>query len=104
MGPVGDDKSYRLLALSVLCSVKFFMGCLVRSHSQIRARLVVHSPLFLQMFVSRLYKSLGDYDVLHGVFSRQIGTKPITREALEAEERRDYFEALRLYKEVSSCL
>ena len=52
-------------------------------------------------YLCRLYKSLGDYDVLHGVFSRQIGTKPITREALEAEERRDYFEALRLYKEVS---
>ena len=54
----------------------------------------------LVLYLCRLYKSLGDYDVLHGVFSRQIGTKPITREALEAEERRDYFEALRLYKEV----
>ena len=63
--------------------------------------MVVHWLFSLQMFLSRLYKSLGDYDVLHGVFSRQIGTKPITREALEAEERRDYFEALRLYKEVS---
>ena len=54
----------------------------------------------LVLYLCRLYKSLGDYDVLHGVFSRQIGTKPITQEALEAEERRDYFEALRLYKEV----
>ena len=54
----------------------------------------------LVLYLCRLYKSLGDYDVLHGVFSRQIGTKPITREALEAEERRDYFEALQLYKEV----
>ena len=55
-------------------------------------------------YLCRLYKSLGDYDVLHGVFSRQIGTKSITQEALEAEERRDYFEALRLYKEVICSL
>ena len=62
------------------------------------------SAVFSYVFVyylCRLYKLLGDYDVLHGVFSRQIGTKSITRKALEAEERRDYFEALRLYKEVS---
>lgn len=49
----------------------------------------------------RLYKSLGDYDVLHGIFkSSHVGTQGITREALEAEERVDYMEALRLYKDV----
>lgn len=49
----------------------------------------------------RLYKSLGDYDVLHGIFkSSHVGTQVITREALEAEERVDYMEALRLYKDV----
>jgi len=63
---------------------------------------VLHGSSFCScaIFICRLYKSLGDYDVLRGVFSQQIGTKPITREALEAEERGDYLEALRLYKEV----
>ncbi len=52
----------------------------------------------------RLYKSLGDYDVLRGIFkSTHVGTKGNTREALEAEERADYMEALRLYKEVCVC-
>ena len=48
----------------------------------------------------RLYKSLGDFDSLCGIFSSQIGTKAITSDALEAEERGDYQRALQLYKEV----
>ena len=52
--------------------------------------------------VYRLYKSLGDFDSLCGIFSSQIGTKAVTSDALEAEERGDYIRALQLYKEV--CL
>ena len=48
----------------------------------------------------RLYKSLGDFDSICGIFSSQIGTKAITKDALEAEERGDYQRALQLYKEV----
>lgn len=48
----------------------------------------------------RLYKSLGDFDSLCGIFSSEIGTKAITSDALEAEERGDYPRALQLYKEV----
>ena len=51
----------------------------------------------------RLYKSLGDYDTLRGVFSSHIGVKRVTQEALAAEERADYAEALRLYKEAMGC-
>ena len=51
----------------------------------------------------RLYKSLGDYDTLRGIFSSQVGVKAITQEALAAEERADYAEALRLYKEAVGC-
>ena len=51
----------------------------------------------------RLYKSLGDYDTLRGIFSSQVGVKSITQEALAAEERADYIEALRLYKEAVGC-
>jgi DNA-dependent protein kinase catalytic subunit len=53
--------------------------------------------------MSRLYKSLGDYDTLRGIFSSQVGVKAITKEALAAEERTDYVEALRLYKEAVGC-
>ena len=48
----------------------------------------------------RLYKSLGEYDILRGIFSNLEGTKDTTRQALEAEERGDYIDALRMYKEV----
>ena len=48
----------------------------------------------------RLYRSLGDYDALRGIFSGHIGAQPITQKALEAEGRGDYAEALSLYNEV----
>ena len=48
----------------------------------------------------RLYKSIEDFDVLRGIFSSQIGTQVITKEALEAEGRGDYTKALKLYSQV----
>ena len=51
----------------------------------------------------RLYKTLGNYDVLRGIFSGHVGTKDVTRLALEAEERSDYYTAQQLYKEVNKC-
>lgn len=49
----------------------------------------------------RLYKTLGNFDVLRGIFSGHIGTKDVTKLALEAEERSDYHTAQQLYKEVN---
>lgn len=48
----------------------------------------------------RLYRSLGDYDVVRGIFGRKIGTKSITCTALQAEAKGDYAEAVKLYNEV----
>lgn len=48
----------------------------------------------------RLYRSVGDYDVLRGIFSNKIGTKNITQLALNAEARSDYGEAAKLYDKV----
>ena len=48
----------------------------------------------------RLYKTLGNYDVLRGIFSGHVGTKEVTKLALEAEERGDYHRAHQYYKEV----
>jgi DNA-dependent protein kinase catalytic subunit len=50
-----------------------------------------------------LYKSLGNYDAVRGIFGSHVGTKNSTKEALEAEERVEYAEALQLYKEVCVC-
>jgi len=54
------------------------------------------------MCVCRLYKSLGDYDTVRGIFSSKVGTKLVTRQALEAEERGDFQEASHLYSDVSN--
>ncbi|KAF4022262.1 hypothetical protein G4228_013963 [Cervus hanglu yarkandensis] len=51
------------------------------------------------MELAKLYRSIGEYDILRGIFSSEIGTKQITQDALLAEARSDYSEAARLYNE-----
>ena len=51
-------------------------------------------------FHCRLYKSLGDFDVLQGIFSSKVGTHELTQRAMEEEMKRDYKAALKLYNEV----
>ncbi|KAL6490371.1 hypothetical protein MHYP_G00007160 [Metynnis hypsauchen] len=49
--------------------------------------------------LAKLYRSLGDYDVVRGIFGGKIGTKSITCTALQAEAKSDYAEAVKLYNE-----
>uniref|UniRef100_A0A6Q2XXY4 DNA-dependent protein kinase catalytic subunit n=1 Tax=Esox lucius TaxID=8010 RepID=A0A6Q2XXY4_ESOLU len=49
--------------------------------------------------LAKLYRSLGDYDVVRGIFGGKIGTKSITCQALQAESSSDYAEAVKLYNE-----
>ncbi|XP_004680100.1 PREDICTED: DNA-dependent protein kinase catalytic subunit [Condylura cristata] len=51
------------------------------------------------MELAKLYRSIGEYDVLHGIFSSEIGTKQITQNALLSEARSDYSEAAKQYNE-----
>ncbi|XP_036089192.1 DNA-dependent protein kinase catalytic subunit [Rousettus aegyptiacus] len=51
------------------------------------------------MELAKLYRSIGEYDVLHGIFSSEIGTKQITQNALLEEARSDYSEAAKQYNE-----
>ncbi|XP_042110110.1 DNA-dependent protein kinase catalytic subunit [Ovis aries] len=51
------------------------------------------------MELAKLYRSIGEYDILRGIFSSEIGTKQITQDALLAEARSNYSEAARLYNE-----
>ncbi|XP_076840848.1 DNA-dependent protein kinase catalytic subunit [Brachyhypopomus gauderio] len=49
--------------------------------------------------LAKLYRSLGDYDVVRGIFGGKVGTKSITCTALQAEAKGDYKEAVNLYNE-----
>uniref|UniRef100_A0A8C5VNI8 DNA-dependent protein kinase catalytic subunit n=1 Tax=Microcebus murinus TaxID=30608 RepID=A0A8C5VNI8_MICMU len=51
------------------------------------------------MELAKLYRSIGEYDVLRGIFSSELGTKQITQNALLAEARSDYSEAAKQYEE-----
>ncbi|XP_075405763.1 DNA-dependent protein kinase catalytic subunit [Tenrec ecaudatus] len=66
-----------------------------------RARGTSHpTPEALQWIeLAKLYRSIGEYDVLRGIFSSEIGTKQVTQKALLAEARSDYSEASTLYNE-----
>ena len=50
--------------------------------------------------LAKLYKSINDYDAVQGIFQSEVGTKDLTKEALEAEGRGDYFTAYLKFKEV----
>lgn len=50
--------------------------------------------------LSRLYRSLEDYDVVRGIFGGKVGTRSITCAALQAEANSDFAEAVKLYNEV----
>ncbi|XP_072855016.2 DNA-dependent protein kinase catalytic subunit [Pogona vitticeps] len=52
--------------------------------------------------LAKLYRSIGEYDVLQGIFSGKIGTKEITQKALIAEAKSDYAEAAKHYDEALS--
>ncbi|KAJ6662088.1 hypothetical protein lerEdw1_012553 [Lerista edwardsae] len=49
--------------------------------------------------LAKLYRSVGNYDVLRDIFSGKIGTKEITEKALLAEAKSDYAEAAKNYEE-----
>ncbi|XP_045857456.1 DNA-dependent protein kinase catalytic subunit isoform X2 [Meles meles] len=51
------------------------------------------------MELAKLYRSIGEYDVLRGIFSSEIGTKQVTHSAILAEARNDYSEAAKQYNE-----
>ncbi|ESO96748.1 hypothetical protein LOTGIDRAFT_143667, partial [Lottia gigantea] len=62
----------------------------------------VSTDVNLWIEMARLYKSVENYDVLHGIFSGKIDTKPITQEAMMAESKGDYQTANKLYDEALS--
>ncbi|KAM5298283.1 DNA-dependent protein kinase catalytic subunit [Ctenodactylus gundi] len=66
-----------------------------------RVRGKTHLPpdVLRWMELAKLYRSIGEYDVLRGIFSSEIGAKQVTQNALLAEARSDYSEAAKQYNE-----
>ncbi|XP_021065597.1 DNA-dependent protein kinase catalytic subunit [Mus pahari] len=56
------------------------------------------------MELAKLYRSIGEYDVLRGIFSSELGTTQETQNALLAEARSDYCQAAKLYNEALNKL
>ncbi|XP_033121520.1 DNA-dependent protein kinase catalytic subunit-like [Anneissia japonica] len=53
--------------------------------------------------LSRLYKAIGEFDALQGIFTSRIGTNELTKQAVEAEARGDYATAYKRYNEALNC-
>nr|XP_025866827.1 DNA-dependent protein kinase catalytic subunit isoform X2 [Vulpes vulpes] len=66
---------------------------------QFRGRMRVSPDVVRWMELAKLYRSIGEYDILRGIFSSEIGTKQITQSAILAEARSDYSEAAKQYNE-----
>ncbi|CAK6438705.1 unnamed protein product [Pipistrellus nathusii] len=66
---------------------------------RVRGRPRLPPDVLRWMELAKLYRSIGEYDVLRGIFSSEIGTKQITQNALLEEARSDYSAAAKQYNE-----
>ncbi|XP_075350728.1 DNA-dependent protein kinase catalytic subunit isoform X2 [Mycteria americana] len=103
------------VSTSCLASLQQPVGILLLEHAlmalspaeeppskRMRGRTELPPDVIRWIELAKLYRSLGDYDVLRGIFSGKIGTKEITQKALLAEARSDYAEAAKYYYEALS--
>uniref|UniRef100_A0A8C0BUS0 DNA-dependent protein kinase catalytic subunit n=1 Tax=Buteo japonicus TaxID=224669 RepID=A0A8C0BUS0_9AVES len=103
------------VSTSCLASLQQPVGILLLEHAlmalspaeeppskRMRGRAELPPDVIRWIELAKLYRSLGDYDVLRGIFSGKIGTKEITQKALLAEARSDYAEAAKYYDEALS--
>ncbi|XP_073924597.1 DNA-dependent protein kinase catalytic subunit isoform X2 [Castor canadensis] len=66
---------------------------------RIRGKTCLPPDVLRWMELAKLYRSIGEYDVLRGIFSSEIGIKQDSQNALLAEARSDYSEAAKHYNE-----
>ncbi|CAH6792055.1 Prkdc [Phodopus roborovskii] len=66
---------------------------------RVRGKTCLPPDVLRWMELAKLYRSIGEYDILRGIFSSELGTKQDTRNALLAEARSDYSQAAKLYNE-----
>ncbi|XP_070603834.1 DNA-dependent protein kinase catalytic subunit [Erythrolamprus reginae] len=110
------DLNYDSVSTSCLASLQQPVGILLLEQALVHLSPVEQQPPSKRMRgktelspdvtrwieLARLYRSVGDYDVLRGIFSGKIGTKDITHNALLAEAKSDYAEAAKLYDKALS--
>ncbi|KAI1243372.1 hypothetical protein IHE44_0000969 [Lamprotornis superbus] len=103
------------VSTSCLASLQQPVGILLLEHAlmalspaeeppskRMRGRTELPPDVIRWIELAKLYRSLGDYDALRGIFSGKIGTKEITQKALLAEARNDYAEAAQYYDKALS--
>ncbi|XP_053516892.1 DNA-dependent protein kinase catalytic subunit isoform X2 [Artibeus jamaicensis] len=66
---------------------------------RVRGKPCLSPDVLRWMELAKLYRSIGEYDVLRGIFSSEIGAKQITQQALLEEARSNYSEAAKQYNE-----
>eukprot|EP01087_Luapelamoeba_hula_P000112 TRINITY_DN10064_c0_g1_i1.p1 TRINITY_DN10064_c0_g1~~TRINITY_DN10064_c0_g1_i1.p1 ORF type:complete len:1634 (-),score=246.38 TRINITY_DN10064_c0_g1_i1:51-4931(-) len=66
-----------------------------------RAGPKLENPQDAWLQLARLYKALGEEDILLGLYDKHISKNDFTRRALAAEIRGDYIEALSIYEEAT---
>ncbi|XP_052014740.1 DNA-dependent protein kinase catalytic subunit isoform X2 [Apodemus sylvaticus] len=71
---------------------------------RVRGKTCLPPDVLRWMELAKLYRSIGEYDVLRGIFSSELGTKQDTQNALLAEARSDYSQAAKLYNEALNKL
>ncbi|XP_029105413.1 DNA-dependent protein kinase catalytic subunit-like [Scleropages formosus] len=103
--------SPEIVSSSCLASLQQPIGILLLEENLVQQRGLLEAPAAKRsrreqppdttrwIHLAKLYRSLGDYDAVRGIFSGKIGTKPITRLALQAEAKSDFGEAVKLYNE-----
>ncbi|KAM4704971.1 DNA-dependent protein kinase catalytic subunit [Rhinophrynus dorsalis] len=69
---------------------------------KMRGKTEIPPDIIRWLELAKLYRSVGDYDILRGIFSGKIGTKSVTQNALNAEAKSDYAKAAKLYDEALS--
>ncbi|XP_017172381.1 DNA-dependent protein kinase catalytic subunit isoform X2 [Mus musculus] len=71
---------------------------------RVRGKTCLPPDVLRWMELAKLYRSIGEYDVLRGIFSSELGTTQDTQNALLAEARSDYCQAAKLYDEALNKL
>ena len=54
----------------------------------------------MMILMYRLYKSVGEYDVVNAILRKHVTTHPVTLRAIDAELHGDYTLAAKLYNQV----
>ncbi|XP_067118451.1 DNA-dependent protein kinase catalytic subunit-like [Centruroides vittatus] len=61
---------------------------------------LISDELSIWLKMAEIYKSLSDYDSVHGIFSNSLNIQEETKQALEFESRGEYLSAVKIYSKL----